>query len=380
MIRINVEDINKINNWYVDMLLPLILEVEVSCKEKSVLKTSWQSYLEDISICRDILSKPVSDLMAKYKWIDEYVNTILFLYHTKALNSLTKKVKGKDSKKKRQEMRKKYIKTYINENLMELLIQECNKVTTINGGGLEQICFTKKQFDSFVDSTKKVVKRFNDVVSIRFDYQNILGQSKVRAELVKKLDIKICPYCNRQFINSFTDSEYEKTWYLGDIDHILPKSDFPLFSLSFYNLIPVCKVCNQLFKKNKIVNLLNPYFEGFGKDVTLTFRYKTVKEMVGLEPTLNFSWEMADGLDKNKTEKYCNNIRVFHLNDVYKSNAKEFQKIARLKFYSEEKAYKHKLQKYGGIDEKMIYGVSLSEDKFQEELLSKAIYDIVYRN
>ncbi|MBF4102148.1 hypothetical protein INT80_00710 [Gallibacterium anatis] len=35
-----------------------------------------------------------------------------------------------------------------------------------------------------------------------------------------------------------------------EIDHFLPKSEFCYYSIFPYNLIPICKDCNQTYKKN----------------------------------------------------------------------------------------------------------------------------------
>ena len=65
-------------------------------------------------------------------------------------------------------------------------------------------------------------------------------------KLVKSLELSVCPYCNRNFINSS-----------ADIDHFFPKTKYTVFSLSFFNLIPVCSVCNR--KKNNNDIYVSPY-------------------------------------------------------------------------------------------------------------------------
>ena len=70
--------------------------------------------------------------------------------------------------------------------------------------------------------------------------------------LTEDLKINVCPYCNRNFINQKGGIE---------IDHYFSKSQYPLFSLSFYNLIPCCHSCNfsKLDKELAIEKLPNPY-------------------------------------------------------------------------------------------------------------------------
>ena len=71
--------------------------------------------------------------------------------------------------------------------------------------------------------------------------------------LVKKLDIKTCPYCNRNYTFVLNRGLKARPEY----DHFYPKADYPFLALSFYNLIPSCPSCNHL-KKGKQIDL-NPY-------------------------------------------------------------------------------------------------------------------------
>lgn len=57
--------------------------------------------------------------------------------------------------------------------------------------------------------------------------------------------VRTCPYCNRQYITPFY-SENGKV--RADLDHFLPKSKYPYFSMSIYNLVPCCKFCNSSLK------------------------------------------------------------------------------------------------------------------------------------
>lgn len=57
--------------------------------------------------------------------------------------------------------------------------------------------------------------------------------------------VRTCPYCNRQYITPFYS---ENGKIRADLDHFLPKSKYPYFSMSIYNLIPCCKFCNSSLK------------------------------------------------------------------------------------------------------------------------------------
>jgi len=73
---------------------------------------------------------------------------------------------------------------------------------------------------------------------------------------VQTLDLKTCPYCNRNYTFLVND---ETGKLRPEIDHFYPKSIYPFLAMSFFNLIPSCSICNHT--KSNIVkeNLDNPY-------------------------------------------------------------------------------------------------------------------------
>lgn len=65
---------------------------------------------------------------------------------------------------------------------------------------------------------------------------------KNNISLIQDLGITVCPYCNRNYINSRDDSSG------CDFDHYYDKQTYPFFALSLYNLIPSCSTCNRIKK------------------------------------------------------------------------------------------------------------------------------------
>ncbi len=86
-------------------------------------------------------------------------------------------------------------------------------------------------------------------------------------QLLDDLDISVCPYCNRNFIRN---TRKRRT---SQFDHFYPKDQYKLFAVSFYNLIPVCKVCNHL-KNNSPKPLPNPYDTRYDWNSLIKFELK----------------------------------------------------------------------------------------------------------
>lgn len=75
--------------------------------------------------------------------------------------------------------------------------------------------------------------------------------------LFDKMGIKVCPYCEDEFIEKVTIGEkFKRTM---EFDHFYPKgeNEYPGLAMCFYNLIPSCIKCNRLKMTNRIS--ANPY-------------------------------------------------------------------------------------------------------------------------
>lgn len=106
-----------------------------------------------------------------------------------------------------------------------------------------------------------------------------------------------------------------------DLDHYLPRSIFPEFSILSYNLIYVCKTCNQDYKKALFVEadgmrcILNPYFDAieginfltciidFTDPTFISVEYKVKTPSLGDDTTL---YKVAENhfLNLNLNERY----------------------------------------------------------------------------
>lgn len=100
-------------------------------------------------------------------------------------------------------------------------------------------------------------------------------------EHIRDLHQRICPYCGRSFIYMVEHSKNSKKDVVKpQIDHYLPKSTYPWFAMTYFNLIPVCAVCNMkeckgsndpLTNYDRKLRMIYPYEFN---DRQLTFRYQ----------------------------------------------------------------------------------------------------------
>ena len=64
---------------------------------------------------------------------------------------------------------------------------------------------------------------------------------------IARIGLDVCPYCGRISIIAVPHPTPTNpdTQVKPDIDHFLPKSEYPYLALNYFNLVPSCKTCNE---------------------------------------------------------------------------------------------------------------------------------------
>jgi|JI10StandDraft_1071094.scaffolds.fasta_scaffold19614_4 hypothetical protein len=202
----------------------------------------------------------------------------------------------------------------------------------------KKILAYKVKYPNF-DFKGKQKKPFKDEVLSIFGYSKY--ESWGAYDLAKYLNVNVCPYCNRQYTFTINKTGRRKGSTRPEFDHFLDKATYPYLSLSFYNLIPSCHICNSNLKGTQqfsIENNIHPYLEGFGDEVKFSIKLKSkedFKKKVG-DPKnfgVNFFYGKLDSFeimfkekekpspkDKIIIQKANMNIRAFHLDELYSSH------------------------------------------------------------
>lgn len=215
-----------------------------------------------------------------------------------------------------------------------------------------------------------------------------------KKELVRITGVTVCPYCNRNFVNVTNEAN------TSQLDHFFPKSEYPLFALSFYNLIPSCYGCNNR-KRDSQFNI-SPYDETIeNMDELIKFSYKIsnadfFKNKKSIEVILEPVSEVENDLFNDKKLLDLPNLYRLH-NDVvqeilWKSSiyTKEYRNsIDRLLNPMPEvfrgigdkeisKDDEDKIKKYitGDDINRIITGVYTTSKDFGRRPLSKMVTDI----
>ena len=134
-----------------------------------------------------------------------------------------------------QKNSKEFIKllNYLNTNIKDIITgkpEELEKIIT-GVSSKHKILNSKIQ----VQNTK-YGKKIREI----FNYKGFNKLKNYKSyDLIKKLNISVCLYCNRNYIFS---SENINTC---ELDHFYSQEKYPYLALSFYNLIPSCHTCNH---------------------------------------------------------------------------------------------------------------------------------------
>lgn len=129
-------------------------------------------------------------------------------------------------------------------------------IKVVLGGDMAQILNLIKQVYTnsnthFEKGSKTKFKRHNpnDVCEDFHTIMNYIFVEKLyeeyldKGEFVDNRGLKICPYCGSTSIAVFYKDD--GTAIRPPIDHFFPKSKYPFLAMNFFNLIPVCPICNN---------------------------------------------------------------------------------------------------------------------------------------
>lgn len=180
--------------------------------------------------------------------------------------------------------------------------------------------------------SKKEKKKVEEI----FNYSGY-RQKPAFMEHFKKLDIKSCPFCNNNYVY-FYEEGGKKYNTLATLEHYYPKAKYPHLSLSFYNLIPSCSICNSKFKgrDEHVGKIVHPYYDDFDDHAEFTVSVDSLGVKKDIELKVNLKTE--------DTKCKCS-VERFNLDKIYRQHkdiAKEIWNKAQVYTDSQiEELYKN---------------------------------------
>ncbi|WP_318409850.1 hypothetical protein [Photobacterium leiognathi] len=194
-----------------------------------------------------------------------------------------------------------------------------------------------------------------------FDYNNFMNVD-IGYDINDKLNISVCPFCNLKNIEP--DKKNHGT-YRPDLDHFYPKSKYPFFALSLYNLIPSCDECNRANKREEdtyLKNCRHPFLSGLNN--------KKIYEINNIDDLIIFSnYNDIDGLNIDLSVK-INKYKGYE-NDIFNIEKRVLDKKDK-KYH--EKA-KNIIKMFMRSDKGKCYKIG-NEELTEEEYISESCIDL----
>lgn len=194
-------------------------------------------------------------------------------------------------------------------------------------------------------------------------------KTEVRSYIIKSLKVTSCPYCNRNYINS------TKNLNTCHFDHFINKDDYPIFAISFYNLIPVCPSCNVI--KGKKEFSYSPHNMSVSADEMLRFSY----HLINMDYLQNID---SIKIDINVIDEIIRkNIDVIDLKNLYQIHGDVVQELLKKQIIYSTEYIDDLMREFQGLFDskeevyRILFSAYVNEGDYQKRTLSKLIKDIL---
>lgn len=209
----------------------------------------------------------------------------------------------------------------------------------IKGKPKELLKLNKKYISKFPKKANKKKKLVNDNrITYIFNYKEF--RRKFGFNLSNNLKIECCPYCNKNYTSTLFIKRLNEKNVFPEFDHFYPQSNFPFLSLSFYNLIPSCNVCNTHFKSNKdSAKIFHPYTKILPNHFTFKNFPNDVASLYGSGNSISLDFDF--NCTKEINDKIKASIDFFGIKEIYETcHTDLIQKIIHKKIAFSDKYIK----------------------------------------
>ncbi len=220
-------------------------------------------------------------------------------------------------------------------------------------------------------------KSLRSILVETFNYTNYRKNKLV--ELAKKINVKTCPYCNMHY-TLYAEEGKNKSGHLAkfQFDHFYNKDDYPMLSMSLYNLIPSCGICNQSKSKKKLSLSFHPYHSYISKQFKFELN-NPINLYIGAKTNdlidVNFI-----ATDSNKQSDLDVFVKTFHLKALYQRHgdiAREtFDKAYEYPYYSNQNNFNWLIDKSSDYLKRLWFGTYMNEDEIEKRPMTKFIQDL----
>ncbi|RAV08728.1 hypothetical protein [Paenibacillus contaminans] len=326
----------------------------------------------DETLLDTLLTGTFSDMTSRYMDLQDYIQTCRLVYYSSfKIHYELDKLRLPKTQRERERFRERYATRYASSWFDQIKAAHPNYMQN------------DEYFDAFIDAVEANLNTLNEGIGRIVNYSML--PDELRHSIMNRMGVEVCPYCNRQYITHYHDGIKFKT--TADLDHFYPKSVFMLLSLSLFNFVPSCHICNSRCKLAKGVEILYPYDRGYMDDAL--FKYVltpggSIDSIVGGNTDFDIEMEisgtgashrmMQNGVDMFKLEKLYRSHKECVREILYKKQA--YSKLHQddlqdlLELMGLEQLTQHEMNLFQ-------YGYTLDPENFSKRPLSKLAYDVI---
>lgn len=207
------------------------------------------------------------------------------------------------------------------------------------------------------------------------DKIDLLKLYKYDNSVIQNLNEKVTTLEGNRLINTCQNCTINE---INSLDHIVPKDEFPEFSVNPRNLFPSCTKCNGhknvIWRENKKSLFLNLYLDKLPEEQYL-FCYPTFDED---KITLKFTIENRFNIEQNLFELINNHYTRLHLPKRFRKNSHDtiYELNKEIKKYKDKMSKEELIKtiKEDILEEKKYYGFNYWKAIIKETLISDATY------
>lgn len=195
--------------------------------------------------------------------------------------------------------------------------------------------------------------------------------------LAEKLNVKSCPYCNMHYTLFAENGKYYKDKLTKfQYDHFFDKAEYPFLSMSIYNLIPSCGVCNQ----GKSTGHLSLKFHPYANSIAEQFHFKVIDPLTlysgGKKDRIELEF-IPDNATAAELKEYND---MFHIHTLYRRHgdiAQEvFDRAYEETYYLDTSSFKFLSGAASDYMLRLTYGTYMNEHEIEKRPMGKYIQDL----
>ncbi len=248
------------------------------------------------------------------------------------------------------------------------------KIKQLLIGNIEELMLVIQNIGKITSAT--VIQEFKQLY-VNFTNRN-LGK-----EWSERIGVTVCPYCNRSYI--FT---LRKNGVRPQYDHYFPKSLYPYLSLSMYNLIPSCAICNgakhdfdTFDREQNKENFIYPFRDSYGTNII--FQTHGSNDVNGwLGNSTEYNLQLVAKEDSYLKVKQHKTTEILNLLLLYSKHSDYVRDIIKVTYIYNSNYCQDLLQKYPELFknvqevESLAYMSYLDEENWDKRVLAKLTHDI----